>query len=110
MTHWAEESRRPAPVSGGIEYHIMTFILPGSVSFEEGESEAESSNMDTNNPVFQLFEAVRGARNSQGQIFSDPFQQLPSRREYPDYYQQIKQPICLQQIRYVAKRSGSVKL
>ncbi|XP_075893553.1 polybromo 1, like isoform X2 [Nelusetta ayraudi] len=74
-------------------------IMSGSVSFEEGESEAESSNVGVSNPVFQLFEAVRGARNSQGQIFSDPFQQLPSRREYPDYYQQIKQPICLQQIR-----------
>lgn len=82
----------------------VIFIPPGSVSFEEGESEAESSNVGVSNPVFQLFEAVRGARNSQGQIFSDPFQQLPSRREYPDYYQQIKQPICLQQIRYDADR------
>lgn len=88
----------------------IIFTSPGSVSFEEGESEAESSNMDTNNPVFQLFEAVRGARNSQGQIFSDPFQQLPSRREYPDYYQQIKQPICLQQIRCDVDPSSLVEL
>lgn len=102
-----EESPWPAPVS---EEMKITFISPGSVSFEEGESEAENSNIDTNSPVFQLFEAVRGARNSQGQIFSDPFQQLPSRREYPDYYQQIKQPICLQQIRYDADPSGLVKV
>ncbi|XP_045931220.1 polybromo 1, like isoform X3 [Micropterus dolomieu] len=76
-------------------------VLSGSVCYDEGESEAESqsSSMEMSNPIFQLYEAVRGARNSQGQVFSEPFQQLPSRREYPDYYQQIKQPIALQQIR-----------
>ncbi|CAB1315291.1 unnamed protein product [Coregonus sp. 'balchen'] len=72
-----------------------------SVRYDEGESEAEclSSSMDMGNPVFQLYEAVRGGRNSQGQLLSEPFLQLPSRKEYPDYYQQIKQPIALQQIR-----------
>uniref|UniRef100_A0A3P8T0U5 Protein polybromo-1 n=1 Tax=Amphiprion percula TaxID=161767 RepID=A0A3P8T0U5_AMPPE len=76
-------------------------VLSGSVCYDEGESEAESqsSNMEMSNPIFQLYEAVRGARNNQGQIFAEPFQHLPSRREYPDYYQQIKQPIALQQIR-----------
>ncbi|XP_022602475.1 protein polybromo-1-like isoform X2 [Seriola dumerili] len=76
-------------------------VLSGSVCYDEGESEAESqsSSMEMSNPIFQLYEAVRGARNNQGQVFSEPFQQLPSRREYPDYYQQIKQPIALQQIR-----------
>ncbi|KAK2915136.1 protein polybromo-1-like isoform X2 [Channa argus] len=76
-------------------------VLSGSVCYDEGESEAESqsSSMEMSNPIFQLYEAVRGARNNQGQVFSEPFQQLPSRREYPDYYQQIKQPIALHQIR-----------
>ncbi|XP_047439058.1 polybromo 1, like isoform X1 [Mugil cephalus] len=76
-------------------------VLSGSVCYDEGESEAESqsSSMEMSNPIFQLYEAVRGARNNQGQLFSEPFQQLPSRREYPDYYQQIKHPISLQQIR-----------
>ncbi|XP_056130864.1 protein polybromo-1-like [Lampris incognitus] len=76
-------------------------ILSGSVHYDEGESEAESmhSNMDMSNPIFQLYEAVRGARNSQGHLISEPFLQLPSRKDYPDYYQQISQPICLYQIR-----------
>uniref|UniRef100_A0A3Q1B3J3 Protein polybromo-1 n=1 Tax=Amphiprion ocellaris TaxID=80972 RepID=A0A3Q1B3J3_AMPOC len=76
-------------------------VLSGSVCYDEGESEAESqsSSMEMSNPIFQLYEAVRGARNNQGQIFAEPFQHLPSRREYPDYYQQIKHPIALQQIR-----------
>ncbi|XP_030231386.1 protein polybromo-1 isoform X1 [Gadus morhua] len=76
-------------------------ILSGSVHYDEGESEAEGihSNMDMSNPIFQLYEAVRGGRNSQGQLISEPFLQLPSRKDYPDYYQQIGQPICLHQIR-----------
>lgn len=74
----------------------------GSVHYDEGESEAESltSNIDMSNPIFQLYEAVRGARNSQGQLISEPFLQLPLRKDYPDYYHQIRQPICLHQIKY----------
>lgn len=76
--------------------------VSGSVHYDEGESEAESltSNMDMTNPIFQLYEAVRGARNSQGQLIAEPFLQLPSKKDYPDYYQQISQPICLHQIKY----------
>uniref|UniRef100_A0A8C2Z3C6 Protein polybromo-1 n=1 Tax=Cyclopterus lumpus TaxID=8103 RepID=A0A8C2Z3C6_CYCLU len=82
-------------------------ILSGSVHYDEGESEAESmtSNMDMNNPIFQLYEAVRGARNSQGQLISEPFLQLPSRKDYPDYYHQISQPICLLQIKNKIKNN-----
>ncbi|KAM4588810.1 protein polybromo-1-like isoform 4-T4 [Odontesthes bonariensis] len=76
-------------------------ILSASVHYDEGESEAESmtSNMDMSNPIFQLYEAVRGARNNQGQLISEPFLQLPPRKDYPDYYHQINQPICLHQIK-----------
>ncbi|XP_076003333.1 LOW QUALITY PROTEIN: protein polybromo-1-like [Genypterus blacodes] len=82
-------------------------ILSGSVHYDEGESEAESlsSNMDMSNPIFQLYEAVRGGRNSQGQLISEPFLQLPSRKDYPDYYHQISQPICLHHIKNKMKNS-----
>lgn len=59
-----------------------------------------TSNIDMTNPIFQLYEAVRGARNSQGQLIAEPFLQLPFKKDYPDYYQQISQPICLHQIKY----------
>ncbi|XP_010775835.1 protein polybromo-1 isoform X3 [Notothenia coriiceps] len=82
-------------------------ILSGSVHYDEGESEAESMtfNMDMSNPIFQLYEAVRGARNSQGQLISEPFLQLPSRKDYPDYYHQINQPICLHLIKNKMKNN-----
>lgn len=87
--------------------HFSYLFLSGSVHYDEGESEAESmtSNMDMSNPIFQLYEAVRGARNSQGQLISEPFLQLPSRKDYPNYYHQINQPICLHQIKYGTKRA-----
>ncbi|XP_070246824.1 protein polybromo-1 isoform X10 [Myotis yumanensis] len=69
--------------------------------YEEGESEAESitSFMDASNPFYQLYDTVRSCRNNQGQLIAEPFFHLPSKKKYPDYYQQIKMPISLQQIR-----------
>ncbi|XP_054694357.1 protein polybromo-1 isoform X5 [Grus americana] len=75
--------------------------LAAAARYEEGESEAESitSFMDTSNPFYQLYDTVRSCRNNQGQLISEPFFHLPSKKKYPDYYQQIKAPISLQQIR-----------
>ncbi|XP_053148176.1 protein polybromo-1 isoform X6 [Hemicordylus capensis] len=76
-------------------------VLAAAARYEEGESEAESitSFMDASNPLYQLFDIVRSCRNNQGQLISEPFFHLPSKKKYPDYYQQIKMPISLQQIR-----------
>ncbi|XP_009994114.1 PREDICTED: protein polybromo-1 isoform X2 [Chaetura pelagica] len=75
--------------------------LAAAARYEEGESEAESitSFIDTSNPLYQLYDTVRSCRNNQGQLISEPFFHLPSKKKYPDYYQQIKAPISLQQIR-----------
>ncbi|XP_058278269.1 protein polybromo-1 isoform X12 [Hirundo rustica] len=75
--------------------------LAAAARYEEGESEAESitSFMDTSSPLYQLYDTVRSCRNNQGQLISEPFFHLPSKKKYPDYYQQIKTPISLQQIR-----------
>ncbi|XP_044158019.1 protein polybromo-1 isoform X3 [Bufo gargarizans] len=72
-----------------------------SIRYEEGESEGESitSFMDISSPLYQLYETVRSCRNNQGQLIAEPFFHLPSKKKYPDYYQQIKNPIALQQIR-----------
>nr|3K2J_A Chain A, Protein polybromo-1 [Homo sapiens]3K2J_B Chain B, Protein polybromo-1 [Homo sapiens] len=63
-----------------------------------------SSGVDlgTENLYFQsmqLYDTVRSCRNNQGQLIAEPFYHLPSKKKYPDYYQQIKMPISLQQIR-----------
>ncbi|KAG7267016.1 hypothetical protein CRUP_028263 [Coryphaenoides rupestris] len=57
-------------------------VLSGSVPYEESEQEAEGPGSgSTDHSVLQLYEAVRGCRNQQGQLLSEPFMQLPSRRE-----------------------------
>lgn len=51
------------------------------------------------NPQWQLFEAVRTVSNNSGILLSEPFWRLPSKRFYPDYYREIKNPVSLTQIR-----------
>uniref|UniRef100_A0A8C1GAN9 Protein polybromo-1 n=1 Tax=Cyprinus carpio TaxID=7962 RepID=A0A8C1GAN9_CYPCA len=73
-------------------------ILTGTVRYDTGESEADCG-LSAGDPIFLLYQSVRGARSVQGLLLAEPFLQLPTRREYPDYYHQIKNPISLQQIR-----------
>uniref|UniRef100_A0A672NBD7 Protein polybromo-1 n=1 Tax=Sinocyclocheilus grahami TaxID=75366 RepID=A0A672NBD7_SINGR len=73
-------------------------ILTGTVRYDTGESEADCG-LSASDPIFLLYQTVRGARSVQGLLLAEPFLQLPARREYPDYYHQIKNPISLQQIR-----------
>ncbi|NWU97448.1 PB1 protein, partial [Upupa epops] len=82
-------------------YAFIKGYQVAAARYEEAESEAESitSFMDTSNPLYQLYDTVRSCRNNQGQLISEPFFHLPSKKKYPDYYQQIKTPISLQQIR-----------
>ncbi|CDO74808.1 hypothetical protein BN946_scf185001.g56 [Trametes cinnabarina] len=46
-----------------------------------------------------IYKAVLNLEDEHGRKRSDLFRELPDRREYPDYYQLIKQPIALSTIR-----------
>ncbi|XP_072928806.1 protein polybromo-1 isoform X4 [Hemitrygon akajei] len=75
--------------------------------YEDGDSDGDSigSSVDVTSPIYQLFEAVKNHRNSQGQLLAQPFLRLPSKKDYPDYYQQIKHPMSLQIIRQKLKNN-----
>lgn len=49
----------------------------------------------------QLYEVFKGLKSlkSEGRVVSELFMDLPDRKHYADYYQLIKQPICLNDIR-----------
>ncbi|TBU40013.1 Bromodomain-containing protein [Dichomitus squalens] len=47
----------------------------------------------------QLWQALKDAVNKEGQIASFQFMRLPSKRQYPDYYAQIKRPVALDDIK-----------
>lgn len=77
---------------------LFLYSVSGTVRIDTGETEADCG-LSAGDPILQLYQSVRGARSVQGQLLAEPFLQLPVRREYPDYYHQIKNPISLQQIR-----------
>ncbi|KAF5282989.1 hypothetical protein FQA39_LY04860 [Lamprigera yunnana] len=67
---------------------------------EAMEEETETvESIDAENPQWQLFEAVTNVTSNAGVPLSEPFWRLPSRRFYPDYYKEIKNPVSLTQIR-----------
>uniref|UniRef100_A0A6I8SE42 Protein polybromo-1 n=1 Tax=Xenopus tropicalis TaxID=8364 RepID=A0A6I8SE42_XENTR len=85
----------------GSESEEDASLNASSIRYEEAESEGESitSFMDISSPLYQLYETVRSCRNNRGQLIAEAFFHLPSKKKYPDYYQQIKSPVSLQQIR-----------
>ncbi|KAH9526702.1 Protein polybromo-1 [Dermatophagoides farinae] len=46
----------------------------------------------------QLFDAVHGYTDARGRQLSAIFMKLPSRTDFPDYYEVIAKPICLEKI------------
>ncbi|XP_061428677.1 LOW QUALITY PROTEIN: protein polybromo-1 [Lethenteron reissneri] len=72
---------------GGAAGGGTTAVSPG------GSSESGGSLLQ------RLLDSVQNARGAQGQLLADPFLRLPSRKEYPEYYVLIKQPIALLHIR-----------
>ncbi|XP_019875742.2 protein polybromo-1 isoform X3 [Aethina tumida] len=59
----------------------------------------DGTAIDSSNPLWQLFDSVKSVTSSNGVPLSEPFWRLPSRRFYPDYYREIKNPVSLTQIK-----------
>ncbi|KAG5885887.1 hypothetical protein JTB14_019148 [Gonioctena quinquepunctata] len=86
----------------GMSYSAATSLLNDNYSDVEHEPEDDpraAAPVDLDNPQWKLFEAVRTAVSNNGSSLCDPFWKLPSRRLYPDYYREIKNPMSLGQIR-----------
>lgn len=70
----------------------------------EEPMDEEMENEDSENPQWQLFDTIKNLSNNQGAPLSEPFWKLPSRRYYPDYYKEIKNPVSLSQIKTKLKK------
>jgi len=55
-----------------------------------------------------LWQTVKDAANTDGQLLSYEFMRLPSKRQYPDYYHLVKRPISLDEIKKLLDQ-GSYK-
>ncbi|TFK56612.1 Bromodomain-containing protein [Heliocybe sulcata] len=58
----------------------------------------------------QIWKAVKDAVSKEGRALSLDFMRLPSRRQYPDYYQLIKRPMALDDIRAQLQRGQYISL
>ena len=72
------------------------------MAYEDSESE-ESEEDDTaevaDDPMWVLYNKVRQYETPAGIRLAEPFMTLPSKREFPDYYEIVKDPISLNQVR-----------
>ncbi|XP_046358129.1 protein polybromo-1-like isoform X6 [Haliotis rufescens] len=71
----------------------------GSHMDYEAESEGDTSVAEDESPLWGLYYAVKNYKTPNGDQLSEPFLKLPSKRFYPDYYEEIKKPISLYNIR-----------
>ncbi|XP_052070858.1 protein polybromo-1-like isoform X2 [Mytilus californianus] len=66
----------------------------------DDDSGAETvASEDNESPFWTIFNAVKAFRDANGQTIYEPFVKLPSRRFYPDYYDEIDRPMSLANIR-----------
>ncbi|PSR72571.1 hypothetical protein PHLCEN_2v11564 [Hermanssonia centrifuga] len=54
----------------------------------------------------KLWQTIKDAVNKEGRALSVDFLRLPSKRQYPDYYEQIKRPIALDDIKKELEAGG----
>ena len=74
-----------------------------NIPLEESESDDESSEeeeeIETDDPMWVLYNAVRYYKSPGGNELAEPFITLPSKRELPDYYITIPEPISLNMVK-----------
>ena len=54
--------------------------------------------MDLEDPLWNLYEHVRRYETPAGIALAEPFLTLPSKRDFPSYYEVIEQPISMNEV------------
>ncbi|KAL0951592.1 hypothetical protein HGRIS_008273 [Hohenbuehelia grisea] len=90
--------RRKAGISSSSEQDpSKSDPVVGGDEAEEGEPGGSPAQVKEQG--LQLWQMIREATNKEGRILSNDFLRLPSKRQYPDYYQIITRPIALDDIK-----------
>ncbi|CAH2009995.1 unnamed protein product [Acanthoscelides obtectus] len=71
-----------------------------------GQGVFAPSPQNAEDPQWRLFDTVQTVTGSNGVPLSVPFWKLPSRKTYPDYYKEIKNPMSLGQIKRKLMNKG----
>ncbi|CAG9569241.1 unnamed protein product [Danaus chrysippus] len=107
----SKRTSRVGPVPSSRALAVME--APGSDTepdVKHSEDSAGDSDEDKgdneDSPQWKLLETVRNHLGPNGTPMADPFWKLPSRREYQDYYKEIKNPVSLNQIKNKIRRGS----
>ncbi|OCH86654.1 Bromodomain-containing protein [Obba rivulosa] len=79
-----------------------TGAAPSATSEAEGAAATVTVKEDAGEVKekgLKLWHTVKDAVNKEGRVLSHDFMRLPSKRQYPDYYEIIKRPISLDEIK-----------
>ncbi|KAG6814146.1 hypothetical protein H0H92_002141 [Tricholoma furcatifolium] len=87
--------RREAAASTDADVSHSDPITEGGDESGEGSGSKE----DVHELGLKLYDTVKDAVNKEGRSLSLAFLRRPSKRQYPDYYQIIQQPIALEDIK-----------
>jgi len=68
-------------------------------SDEDHDMEEDEAEADSTDPLWRLYNGVRNFTTERGVEICEVFMALPSKRELPDYYQSITNPISLNMIK-----------
>ena len=66
--------------------------------FVQSERRSRQSSTSLPEKIKALYNTLKYYEDPKGFLLSSPFMKLPSKAEYPDYYQVIRQPLDLQGI------------
>ncbi|XP_065288533.2 protein polybromo-1 isoform X6 [Dermacentor albipictus] len=94
----------PAAEGDAVAVAAVAAVAAASSAAEESDNDSNSED-PVNSPMWQLLEGVRNYQ-CQGYFLAEPFVKLPSKKLYPDYYREIKQPISLNKIAGKIKSEG----
>ncbi|XP_026322963.1 protein polybromo-1 isoform X2 [Hyposmocoma kahamanoa] len=96
----------PVPSSRALAIMDAPGSDPEQVKHSE-ESDSEEEKMENeDSPQWKLFETIKNHLGPNDRSMSEPFWKLPSRRAYPDYYKEIKNPVSLNQIKNKIRRGS----
>ncbi|EED79702.1 predicted protein [Postia placenta Mad-698-R] len=97
--------RREVPASTDNSGVKAEHASPGGNDISKPKTEGEDDKGIKEDPELvkekglKLWQTVKDAVNKEGRPLSHDFMRLPSKRQYADYYQQIKRPIALDDIK-----------
>ncbi|CAH2096950.1 unnamed protein product [Euphydryas editha] len=104
-------SKRPRVAPAPSSRALALMEPPGAdepyVKHSEDSADSDEDKVDNeDSPQWKLLDVIRNHLGPNGTPMADPFWKLPSRREYPDYYKEIKNPVSLNQIRNKIRRGS----